>query len=82
MPLSAMQQQLLDWEFANDIAIYVQGIDDNVSKLQVVVEEFYLASGAKINWHNSLGFWVSQNPLPTWMPSQDFKWDFMLMHIC
>ena len=64
LPLLVMQQQLLDSEFADDTAIYAQGNDDNLSKLQVVVEEFYLASRAKINWHKSLGFWVSQNSLP------------------
>ena len=42
--------------------------------LQVAVDEFYLAPRAKINWHKSLGFWVSQNSSPTWMPLQEFKW--------
>ena len=74
IPMLAMQQELLDSEFADDTAIYVQGNDDNLSKLQVVAEQFCLASRAKINWHKSLGFWVSQNSLPTWMPSQEFKW--------
>ena len=69
LPLPTMQQQLLDSKFADDIAIYVQGNDDNLSKLQEAVEEFCLASRAKINWHKSLGFWVSQNSLPTWMSS-------------
>mgnify|MGYP000562469526 CR=1 FL=1 len=69
-----MQQQLLDSEFADDTAIHFQGNDDNLSQLQVVMEEFCLAFAAKINWHKSLGFWVSQNSLPTSMPSQEFKW--------
>ena len=38
------------------------------------MEEFSFALGAKINWHKSLGFWVSQNSLLTSMPSQEFKW--------
>ena len=74
LPFPATQQQMLDAEFADDTAIYVQGNDENLSKLQEVVEEFCLASGAKINWHKSIGFWVSPNSLPTWMPSQQFKW--------
>ena len=69
-----MQQQLLDSEFADDTAIHFQGNDDNLSQLQVVMEEFCLAFAAKINWHKSLVFWVSQNSLPTSMPSQEFKW--------
>ena len=36
--------------------------------------EFCLASIAKINRHKSHGFWMSQILLPTWMPSQEFKW--------
>ena len=69
-----MQQQLLDSQFDDDTTIYVQGNGDNLRKLQAAVEEFYFAFGAKIIWHKSLGFWVSPNPLPTWMPSQEFKW--------
>ena len=42
---------MLDSEFADDTAIYVQGNDDNLRKLQVVVEECCFASRAKINWH-------------------------------
>ena len=38
LPLPTMQQQLLDSEFADDTAIYVQGNDDNLRKLQVGVE--------------------------------------------
>ena len=34
-----------------------------------------MASRAKINWNKSLGFWVSQNSLPTCMASQELKWD-------
>ena len=51
LPLPATQQQMLVAEFANDTAIYVQDNDENLSKLQEVVEEFCLASRAKINWH-------------------------------
>mgnify|MGYP000117212298 CR=1 FL=1 len=69
LPLPLMQQQQLDSKFADDRTIYVQGNDDNLSKLQVVMEEFCLVSSAKINWHKFLGFWVSQNSLPTWMSS-------------
>ena len=69
LPLPSMQQQLLDSEFVDDTTIYVQGNDDNLRKLQVAVEEFFLASETKINWHKSLGFGVSPNPLPIWMPS-------------
>ena len=69
-----MQQQLLDSEFAYDTTIYVQGNDDNLINLQVAVEEFCLASGAKINWHKYYGFRVLQNLIPTWMPLQELKW--------
>ena len=72
--LALNAQQLLDSEFLDDTANYVQCNDDILRKLLVVVEELCLAFGGKINWHKSLGFWVSQNPLPTWMPSHEFKW--------
>ena len=43
LPLPSMQQQLLDSEFVDDTAIYVQGNDGNLRKLQVAMEEFCLA---------------------------------------
>ena len=37
LPLPSMQQQLLDSEFSDDTAIYVQGNDDNLRRLQLAV---------------------------------------------
>ena len=45
-----------------DTAIYVQGNYEILSNLQEVVEEFCLASRAKINWHKSLGFGYHKIP--------------------
>ena len=55
--LPAMQQQLLDSKFADGTEIYIQGNCHDLSKLQVVVEEFCLVSRAKINCHKCPGLW-------------------------
>lgn len=38
------------------------------------MERFCDASGAKINWHKSCGFWVGSGATPTWSPDALFRW--------
>ncbi len=43
-----------DQTFADDIALYLKGSPNNLSKARVVLELFYLAFGAKVNWGKSV----------------------------
>ena len=47
---------LLDSEYADDTALYVQDDIDSLERVRHSLEVFCLAAGAKINWHKSVGF--------------------------
>ena len=68
------EEELLDSEFADDTAAYLHGHEANLVRFQLALEQFCDASGAKINWHKSCGFWVSEDALPQWVPSTQFQW--------
>ena len=57
-------EELLDSEFADDTAVYLQGGEENLRRFASAMERFCRASGALINWHKSCGFWVSSLPPP------------------
>ena len=59
------EEALLDSEFADDIAVYLHGHEANLTQFQVALEQFCNAYGAKINWHKSCGFWVSEGAAPS-----------------
>ena len=65
---------MLDCEFADDTTLYVVGDDKNLCNVQNVIHDFYDASGAIINWHKSVGFWVGKSVTPTWCPDVGFRW--------
>ena len=48
--------ELLDFEYANDMALYVQDDIETLERVRLSLEVFYLAVGVKINWHKSVGF--------------------------
>ena len=70
--LPLREEELLDSEFADDTTVYLQGHEANLGRFQIALEQFCDASGAKINWHKSCGFWVSGERLPQWSPSEQF----------
>jgi hypothetical protein len=49
-----------DQTFADDTAFYLKGSLSNLSKARAVLELFYLASRAKINWGKSAAIWASK----------------------
>ena len=57
-------KELLDSSYADDTMLYLQGNDDNLQLAERQIELFCRASGGKINWNKSKGFWVSSNPWP------------------
>ena len=57
-------KMILNVEFADDIALYMHAEEGNLCKAQDVVEKFCVASGTKIIWCKSVGFWVSTRLLP------------------
>ena len=67
-------EELLDTEFADHTSLYVQGTETNLRMVEKALEVFCLGSGAKINWSKTIAFWVSELPLPSWMPHPEFRW--------
>lgn len=51
---------LKDQTFANDITFYLNGTKDNMDKAKKVLNTFYLASGAHINWHKPCTIWATK----------------------
>lgn len=45
--------------FADDTALYLTGIPENLRKAFLVIEKFGAASGAKLNWDKSRAIWAS-----------------------
>ena len=72
--LPIREEELLDAEFADDIAMYLHGQEANLRCFERALETFCDASGAHINWHKSCGFWIGQRDPPQWLPSAQFQW--------
>eukprot|EP00250_Pteridium_aquilinum_P022375 c25362_g1_i1 orf=3-2321(-) len=64
--LPIREEELLDSEFADDTAVYLRGSLMNLQSFQLAIETFCTASGSKINWHKSCGFWTGQGESPQW----------------
>ena len=67
-------QIILDIEFADDTAVYLQGDLENLKKLESGLAVFCKRSNAMINWHKSCAIWLSQETHPAWHPHPAFKW--------
>ena len=72
--LPIREKALLDAEFVDDIAMYLARHEDNLARFQEALEVFCDASGAKINWHKSCGFWIGARAPPQWLPDSSFRW--------
>ena len=69
-----LEEQIVDCQFANDTALYLQGSSDNLSRVQQAIDTFCYASGTIINWNKSMGFWVGSIVNPVWCPQEGFQW--------
>ena len=58
------EEALLDAEFVDDTAMYLDGHEDNLTRFQSALEIFCDALSAKISWHKSCGFWIGGGVLP------------------
>ena len=56
----SVKEVVLDCEFADDTTLYVVGDDKNLCNVQNVIHDFCDASGAIINWHKLVGFWIGE----------------------
>jgi hypothetical protein len=61
-----------DQTFADDTAFYLKGTKDNMDKVKKVLDTFYLASGAHINWCKSCAIWAAKMG-KDWNWGQDIK---------
>ena len=67
------QPIVLDAEFADDMALYVDGEIGNLSREQDVLQVFSDATGASLNWNKSIRLWVGEGTQPAWYPGL-FQW--------
>ena len=65
---------ILDAEFADDNALYINGDVSNLDRVQNALQTFSDATGASLNWNKSVGLWVSDVPRPEWYPGPEFRW--------
>ena len=70
----SVEEVVLAYEFADDTTLYVVGDDRNLCNVQNVIYDFSDASGAIINWHKSVGFWVGEGLAPIWCLDIGFRW--------
>jgi hypothetical protein len=64
-----------DQTFADDIVLYLKGSYNNMDRARAVLDIFYNASGAKINWGKSVAIWANKGRRE-WEWGQDvgLKW--------
>ena len=72
--LPCTQVSVLDAEFADDTALYVEGEIGNLGRVQDALQVFSDATGASLNWNKSVGIWVGEETHPTWYPGPSFRW--------
>ncbi len=53
-------REVRDQTFADDTALYLQGMRENMERTQRVLNIFYKASGAKVNWSKTAAIWASK----------------------
>ncbi len=51
---------IIEQTFADNTALYLQGFCANLERTQKVLNLFYMASGAKVNWNKSAAIWASK----------------------
>ena len=66
--------ELLDSEYADDTAQYVQDDVESLERVRLALEVFCLAVGAKINWHKSIGFLMDPGASSQWGIFLRFCW--------
>ena len=54
--------------------LYMFKVETNLRMVEKALEVFCLGSSAKISWSKTIAFWVSELPLPSWMPHCEFRW--------
>jgi hypothetical protein len=47
------QCNIINYEFANDTNLYLEGTSKNLANVKTVLDLFAMAAGTRINWHKS-----------------------------
>ena len=66
--------KLLDSEYADDTALYVQDDEMTLERVRLALEVFYVAAGAKINSNKSVGFLTDPRATSEWGIILGFRW--------
>ena len=70
LSLPVTGEEILDAEFADDIGLFLKGTKSNLQQAEMAIDTFCKASGAKINWSKTVGFWVGKEAPPIWSPDE------------
>ena len=68
------EQEVLDAEFADDTGLYLHDSLENLVRTKLAICVFCQTSGARINWHKTVGFWVGPDNPPNWSLDPYFRW--------
>ncbi len=72
-----------DQTFADDTAFYLKGTKSNMDRMQLVLNIFYFASEAKINWGKFAAIWASKNKrVWEWGQEVGLKWVLESKGVC
>ena len=74
LSLPVTGEEILDAEFADDTGLVLKGTKSNLQQAEMAIDTFCKASGAKINWSKTVGFWVGKEAPPIWSPDANFHW--------
>ena len=66
--------ELLDSEYANYTALYVQDDIESLERVRLALEVFCLATVVKINWHKLVGFLMGPGASSQWGIFLGFRW--------
>ena len=73
-PIANTDQELLDKEYADDIALYTAFSVENMDRQKSALEVLCTATMAHINWHKSCRFLVGTAVICTWGEEMGFTW--------
>ena len=68
------QTELLDSEYADDTLLIMEFSEDTLDRVRGLIDRFCFASGARVNWHKSLGILFGTDALTDWGLADGFTW--------
>jgi len=68
------QDELLDSEYANDTLLFLDFSFEALDWVRTLLDCFYLATRARVNWNKSSGLLIGTEELYSWGETDGFTW--------